>query len=115
MLDFHLSDTELGELGAAHRRAPNVREACRLNAVMLLGRGWTAAAVADALLINADTVREYFKRYKRGGVDELLRLNYFSSESLLTPEQRRELKEHLREHLHPTAESVVRWVKERWA
>ena len=114
MLDCRLSRQELAELRAAHRRALNVREAYRINAVILLGNGRTAADVADALLIDPETVRTYFKRYKKGGVDELLRMNYVGSESLLDEVQLAQLDAHLQKHLHLTAESVARGVKKRW-
>jgi transposase len=114
MLDYRLSDDELSQLRAAHRRAPSAREAYRINTVVLLGEGWTAAEVADALLIDADTVRDYFKRYKKGGLDALLRMNFVGPEALLDPEQIAELKVHLRERLHPNAAAVVHWVQERW-
>ena len=39
MLDYGLRTQELVELRAAHRRALNVREAYRINAVILLGKG----------------------------------------------------------------------------
>ena len=53
MFDYTLGNRELDDLRAAHRRASNVREAYRINAVILLARGRTAADVADALLIDA--------------------------------------------------------------
>lgn len=83
MLDYRLSKQELVELRAAHRRALNVREAYRIDAVILLGNGRTAVDVADALLIDPETVRTYFKRYKIGGIDDLLRMSYLGSEALL--------------------------------
>ena len=52
MLDYRLSKQELVEL--------------RINAVISLGNGRTAADVADALLIDPDAVRTYFKRFKQG-------------------------------------------------
>jgi transposase len=108
MLDYRLSKQELAELRAAHRRALNVREAYRINAVILLGKGRTAADVADALLIDPETVRTYFKRFKKGGIDDLLRMNYVGSEALLDTVQLAELDAHLQKHLHLTAESVAR-------
>ena len=114
MIDYRLSKQELNELRAAHRHALNVREAYRINAVILLGRGRTPADVADALLIDSDTARTYFKRYKKGGVDELLRMNYVGGEALLDAVQLAELDAHLKEHLHLTAESVAGWVRKRW-
>ena len=91
-----------------------MREAYRINAVILLVNGRTVADVADALLIDPETVRTYFKRYKKGGVDEILRMNYVGSEALLDEVQLAELDAHLQKHLHLTAESVAHWVKERW-
>ena len=86
------------ELRAAHRRALNVREAYRINAVILLGNGRTAADVADALLIDPDTVRTYFKSYKKGGLDVLLRMNHIGSEALLDEVQLAALDAHLQKH-----------------
>ena len=98
MLNFHLDKQELAELRAAHGRAKNVREAYRINAVILLGIGWKAGDVADALLIDPDTVRTYFKRFKKGGLDGLLRMNYVGSEALLNDAQLLELDVHLQNH-----------------
>ncbi len=83
MLDYRLNPRQLAELRAAHRAALNVREAYRLNAVILLAEGWTAAQVGQALLLDPDSVRTYFKRYQQGGLDELLRLSFIGSEALL--------------------------------
>ena len=67
MLDSRLSKQELAELRAVHqRRALNVHEAYRINAVTLLGNGRTAADITNALPIDPDTVRTYLKRYKQG-------------------------------------------------
>jgi transposase len=68
--------------------------------------------VATALLIDADTVRAYFKRFKRGGLDELLRMNCVGSDALLSGEQLAELDAHLQDQLHQSAASVARWVAE---
>ncbi|UHD16242.1 hypothetical protein [Thiocapsa bogorovii] len=59
MQDYRLSLTEIVELRAAHRATREVREAYRINAVIVLGQGRPAADVAYALLIETDTVRSY--------------------------------------------------------
>ncbi|MGB5835395.1 MAG: helix-turn-helix domain-containing protein [Thiohalocapsa sp.] len=83
MLDCSLSDQELARLRMAHGRALNVRDAYHINAVILLARGRTPADVVDALLIDADTVRAYLKRYRQDGLEQLLCMSYVGSESLL--------------------------------
>lgn len=114
MRDYRLNEHELAELRAAHRAARAVREAYRINAVILLGNGRTAADVADALLIDPDTVRDYFKRYKKTGLEGLLRMSYVGSEALLDAAQLAELDLHLHSHLYLTAEAVARLVEQRW-
>jgi transposase len=114
MQDYHLSEQDLLELRAAHRGARNSREAYRLNAVILLGSGWGVAEVASALLMDEDTVRNHFKRYKRGGLAGLTRMNYVGSQALLSAEELAELEEHLEQHLHLSATSVAHWVKDRF-
>ena len=114
MQDYRLNKQELAELRAAHRATRNAREAYRLNAVILLGSGWSPSEVAAALLIDDDTVRNHYKRYKRGGLAALERMNYVGSDALLTPEQLDEFDAHLQQELHPTAASAARWVKERF-
>ena len=115
MTDYRLDKRELAELRTAHRQVRgDVREADRINAVILLGQGRTVADVADALLFDPDTVRGYFKRYKEGGLDGLLRMSYVGSEALLDAAQLAELDAHLQAHLYPSAEAVARWVEQRW-
>ena len=110
MLDYHLSQQELAALRQAHHQTRNVREAYRINAVILLGRGRTQTNVADPLLIDPDTVRDYSKRFKRGGLDEQRRMNFVCSEALLDPEQLAELDAHLLKTVYSTAAAVARWV-----
>jgi len=114
MQDYQLDKQELAELHAAHRAARHAREAYRFNAVILLGSGWTPAQVASALLLDDDTVRGHFKRYKQGGIAALERMNYVGSDALLSPAQLAQLDAHLQEHLHPSAAAVARWVEERF-
>ncbi len=91
-----------------------MRAAYRINAVILLGKGRSAAYVADALLIGPDTVRNYSKRYTKGGLDDLLRTSYIGSEALLDDDQLVELDAHLQDRLYLTAQAVARYVAQRW-
>jgi hypothetical protein len=75
-----------------------------------LGGDAPYADVADALLIDPDTVRGYFMRFKRGGLDELLRMNLVGSEALLDRKQLAELDAHLRTTVNSTATAVARWM-----
>jgi transposase len=114
MIDYRLDKQDLAELRKAHRNALNVREAYRINAVILLAEGWSAEHVGKALLLDVGIVRGYFKRYREGGLDQLLRMNSVGSEALLDADQRAELDAHLSSNLYQTAEAVARWVEDRF-
>ena len=114
MANYHLTPQELGELRAAHRRVRDAREAYRLHAVILLGKGWRVMEVADALLVDPDTVRSHFQRYRAGGVPALLRMNYVGREAWLDAKQLQELDQHLRGTLYLTAVDVAGYVQARW-
>ena len=66
------------------------------------------------MLIDPDTVRSYYKRYKKGGVRELLRMSFVDSEALLDAERRREADAHWQDALYPTAEAIARFIEQRW-
>ena len=40
----------------------------RANAVVLLDQGWSCERVAAALLLDDNTVRDWYRAYERGGV-----------------------------------------------
>ena len=114
MNDYTLPPDQLMELRAEHRRTREKRYADRLKAVILLGSGWSAEQVAEALLMSPDTVRSYFKRYQQGGIRALLHVAYRGGDGWLTEEQLIELDLHLQNTLYPTAKDVVCYVETQW-
>jgi transposase len=62
---------------AAHRLAR------RANALLLLDKGWSCAEVAEALLLDDDTVRDWHKLYEEGGVCGLTRFEVGGSQPSL--------------------------------
>jgi len=112
MVDYSLPATELAELRAAHRRTRDKREADRIKAVVLLASGRTAEDVAEALLIDPNTVRNHFKRYQQGGLPGLLHLAYRGSDCELEEAELTVLEAHLQTHLYLTAKDVAAWVEE---
>lgn len=71
MADHGPSASALGRLRAAHRGRRGNREAGRKKALIRLARGWNSGGVADALLIDPNTVRNHFKRYQQVGAPGL--------------------------------------------
>lgn len=111
MLDYHLSDSELTALRLAHSKERDQRKADRLKAVYLLGKGWSALQVSEALLVDDDTVRDWFKRYRRAGQPGLLKWTVGGSQGYLSAEQQACLRLHLETTLHSTSGSVCDYLQ----
>ncbi len=110
MVDYGLTSDELTQLRAAHRRTRDQREADRIKAVILLASGWRAEDVAEALLVDPNTVRNHVKRYRAGGLAELLKVEYRGSDAQLSDTQLDRLDLHLQEHLYLSAKDIAAWV-----
>lgn len=111
---YHLSPEELDKLQHEHRHAGDKRYADRLKAVYLLGKDWEVSRVAEALLMDRESVRNHYKRYRKGGIKALLSNEAGGSESALNLEQRHQLSEYLQTHLCLTAKQVAHYVHETW-
>ena len=107
MHDYRLTAQELTELRAAHRTERDVREAYRINVVILLGTGRTAAGVADA-------ARDYLKRFRQGGLNGLLPMSCVGSDALLDAGQSAQIDARLSSHLYLSAAAVARHVEKCW-
>ena len=112
MADYSLPASKLAELRAAHRATREKREADRIKAVILLASGWSAEDIADALLIDPNTVRNHFKRYQQGGLPGLLHVAYRGSDCELGETELAVLDAHLQTELYLSAKDVAAWVEE---
>src|ERR1700747_2158148 len=56
----------------------------RANAVVLLDGGWSAQQVADALLMNDDTIRDWHKLFEQHGIEGLTSFDMGGSAGFLS-------------------------------
>lgn len=114
MTTFTLSQEEISGLKKAHRAAKNKRDAYRINTVVLLGTGWTIREVAEALLLDDETIRNYLNRYKTGELNALLNDNYKGYSGKLCGLEIVQLDEHLNENTYLSTKEVVSYVAKRF-
>ena len=107
MRDYKLSNKEITELERVHRSLRDKRQADRVKAVIALSKGWSAAQIAEILLFDEKTSRQYFDRYQQGGIQMLLDDNYPGAAPKLDEHQMSELEGYLEEHILPDAKSVI--------
>ena len=110
MQNYYLNSEQLRVLRRAHRRERNKKKADRLKAIYLLGECWQVKDIAKALMLDEDTLRNYWRRYKDSGIIGLLQDNYLGSDSKLTDEELRLLDEHLQEVVYLKVSDIVAYV-----
>lgn len=114
MKGFELPLSELQQLKAAHKAEKNKRYAYRINAIILLGSGWTLETVKEALLLDEETLSNYVKNYKSNGLSGLLKLNYQGSEPYLTKAQTAKLCQALDSSIYLTTQAVIEFAKKEF-
>lgn len=99
---------------AALRRHGNSAVHRRMNALLLLDDGWTAERVAEALFIDAETVRAHRRLYAAGGRCGVERLAYVGHAPVLSEAQVAELSAELSGRVYLTAKAVCGFVAARF-
>ena len=113
MLNFELPTEEIEILHVALKKAKSrkdVNSSYRINSLILLGTGMTCEEVSDVLFININTLLNYVKKYKNGGLQELCENNYYGRKSFLTAKQEDQLKNEMYIKIYLTTNSVKEYI-----
>ncbi len=102
--------SDRAQLLRAMRRQLNSAVHRRMNVLLLLDDGWAEERIAEALYIDAETVREHRRLYEASGISGLERLAYVGAECDLTDEQRARLAAELESRVYMTAKEVCAFV-----
>ena len=109
-----MSTEKIAELEEFHRFLRDKRQADCIKAVIASSKGWLATQIAEILLFDKKTSRNYFERYQQDGVPALLYDNYCGIEPKLDEHQMSELDEYLQEHLFSDAKSVIAHIYQQY-
>lgn len=109
-----LNSDEEKELIEIHRTIKDKRKAYRINAIILLNRGYSKSEVERLLLIDRKSIIKYEKDYRKGGVDKLLRDDFVHYCGKLTEKEKQLLQQDLREQLFPTAKAVREHIRKKF-
>ena len=114
MRNYTLSKQEIAALEKEHRSLRDKHHADRVKAVIALGKGWSSATIAEILLFDEKTSRNYFERYRQGGLSALLEDQYPGAEPKLNEHQLSVLEGHLQDHILPDAKAVIAYIEGRY-
>lgn len=106
-----LSDAERTQLIAQHRRERDKRICDRIKAVLLFDKGWSVAAIAEALLLSEDAIREHVTEYRES---KKLKPENGGSVEKLSIEQSEQLKQHLQRHTYLYVKDIIGYVQSTW-
>ena len=82
-----LTGQEKAILLEAHRAERVKKKADRIKTILLLHEGLSYEQIAQVLFLDDNTIRRYEKKYRTGGLDDLLDDNYLGGTSKLNEEQ----------------------------
>ena len=83
----------------------------RANAIVLLDQGWSCERVAQALLLDDDTVRDWHRAYERGGAEGLKSFGHEGGSSRLTDEQAIALGAWIDAHCPRSTRKIGAWLR----
>lgn len=86
----------------------------RANVLLLLDDGWAAERIAEALFIDAETVREHRRLHETAGLGGIACLAYAGGASDLSKEQLAAVETELAGKIYMTAKEVCAFVHERF-
>ncbi len=110
--DGFLSANERASLKAVIRHPSETHGvARRANAVLLLDDGLSCVEVAKVLYLDDDTVRDWYKHYRSGGLDELTLFDWHGRPGHLSRDQEVELTAHLSARLHHDTGEVAAHIR----
>ena len=97
-----------------HRSIKEKRAADKINAIVLLKKGYIYEQVAEVLLIDERTIARYKAAYENKGIEELLVVNFVGRAFRLTEKQIRVLQNELESRIYNTAAEVCKFVNSKF-
>jgi transposase len=110
MEGFTLTEQQIKELKLIHRSLKDKKAADRIKAIYLLGTGWTQEEVCEILMLDEGTLRHYVKRYRTGGIKNLISNHYLGGQGKLTKDEELLLDQHLELTLYLDAKTIADYI-----
>jgi transposase len=114
-MDSFLNNNDRDYLRLKHGQEKEKRYADRIKAILLLDEGFSYGQVANWLMLDDDTIRDHYKQYESGGIDNLLRDAYKGRVSNLSAEQLKSLEQHLESQIYTEAKAIADYIESTYA
>lgn len=107
-----LTDTQRATLKQQHKKERDRRIADRIKAVLLRDAGWSYIDIAEALLLDKETIRIHIVEFQQANK---LKPANGGSQSKLNAEQTKELAVYLEKHTQVSIQAICQYVKTTYA
>lgn len=75
-MEGFLTEQQITEYKKLHRQYKMAEQADRIKTILMLHKGYSYEKIADLLLIDQDTARQWYRQHEKGGMPELLADHY---------------------------------------
>jgi len=110
MKDF-LSASQIEELKQDHRAERELRYGDRIKSILMLNSGLSYAKIAEYLLLDEKSIRNYLERYLADGLDGLCGDLYSGRKSSLSKLELEQLEKELKSKIYPTTSAIIVYVR----
>lgn len=109
-----LNKEEKKEIENAERQVRSIKLLRRLQTIKLKNEGWKHAKLCEFFGVNKNTISNWLKAYKKGGVDELLQWNCKGKVSILSREDQEKIQARNAEKPFETAKEAKTFIEEEF-
>jgi transposase len=109
-MPYRLSHRQIQKLRKKYQKIDDSRHRDRIRVVLALAEGFSPSQLSKIFLLDADTIRRYFRLYQEGGINGLLEIHYVGRSSFLSAPQKAALTEHLRHTIYLDVKPIIEYV-----
>jgi len=106
-----LTDNDREYFRKQHRELSDKRYADRIKTILFLDRGDSYSEVSQRLMLDDDTIRNYYHEYAKGGIHKLLKNSYAGKSCYLRENQLKELDGHIQERIYTNSKELVEHIE----
>jgi len=111
---FKLSNSTIHKIRQLEKEVDKPRLLKRLQFLLLKNQGEMHISIAKLLGVTNDTLTNWLKKFRQGGLKELLGWNYYGKTPRLTKEQKETLKDRMRHNGFIKAQEAKDFIEKRF-
>lgn len=109
-----LTSEERESLRKRHKLEKDGRRKDRIKFVILFNDGWSYSEISKVLLLDDQTLRNYWKSYETEGMNSLLSFHYTGRPTILSKIEYQELERHLSENTYLTSNQIRSYISAKY-